>query len=250
MLEGHISKAFDGALAALHIRVLEMGGLVHDQLREAARAYSDWDEGTAQRVVDRDAAVKAYDSGIAEDELTIIARRAPVASDLRAIIALAKCVAELERVGAEARKIARAVIQQGGRPGKRTSMDVRHLAQLACSQVRKSLDSLDTLDVDLAQQVIMGDDELDIEYTAGLRRLLTRAMEDPRSIEGAVETAFALRSLERIGDHASNIARYVQGMAPYAAPGVSASQVPLPENRAAPADRTAGSEGVADDPPL
>jgi phosphate uptake regulator len=116
--------------------------------------------------------------------------------------------------------------------------------------VRKALDSLDTLDVDLAQQVIMGDDELDIEYTAGLRRLLTRAMEDPRSIEGAVETAFALRSLERIGDHASNIARYVQGMAPQAADGVAADLPSVPENGAAPADRTAGSEGVADDPPL
>jgi phosphate transport system protein len=228
-----------------------MGGLVLDQLHEAARAYADWNEGTAQRVIDRDAAVKAYDTGIAEDELTILARRAPVASDLRAIIALAKCVAELERVGSEARKIARAVLQQAGRPGKRSSVDVRHLAQLACSQVRKALDSLDRLDVQLAGEVIAGDDELDIEYTTGLRRLLTRAMEDPRSIEGAVETAFALRSLERIGDHASNIARYVQAMGPQAgSPDTPGSQMLLPENGAAPADRTAGGEGVAGDPAL
>jgi phosphate transport system protein len=216
MLEGHISKAFDGALAALHIRVLEMGGLVLDQMHEAARAYADWDDATAQRVVDREAAVRAYDSSIAEDELTIIARRAPVATDLRAIIALAKCVAELERVGSEARKIARTVIAQGGRPGKRTSKDVHHLAQLAFNLLRMALESLDRLDAHLAEEVILRDEELDVEYAAGLRRLLTRAMEDPRSIEGAIETAFALKSLERIGDHASNIARYVQSIAPEA----------------------------------
>jgi phosphate transport system protein len=254
MLEGHISKAFDGALAALHIRVLEMGGLALDQVREAARAYADWDEPTAQRVIDREAAVKAYDTALGDDELTIIARRAPVASDLRAVLGLAKCVAELERVGAEARKIARPVLAHGGRPGKRSSGEVRHLAQLACNMLRLSLEGLDRIDPSVAEDVIARDLELDAEYSAGLRRLMTRAMEDPRSIEGSVETAFALKSLERVGDHARNLARHVQSIAPDAHRTGRTGDPPLPERPPAASqpterfDENDEDEGVDDDP--
>ncbi len=214
MLEGHISKAFDGALAALHIRVIEMGGLVLDQVREAARAYTEWDPHAALRVIDRAAAVSAYDESIGHDEFTLIARRQPVARDLRAIFAMAKSVAELERAGAEARKIARTVLQQNGRPARATSADVRQLAHLATSLLRQGLDALDRIDAILAAQVIERDDELDSEYTAGLRRLLTHAMEDPSHLEVAMEAAFVLKSLERIGDHARLIARHVQSMLP------------------------------------
>jgi phosphate transport system protein len=212
VLEGHISKAFDGALAALHIRVIEMGGLVLDQVREAARAYTDWDPHAAERVIDRAPAVTAYDARIGEDEFTLIARRQPVSRDLRAVFAMAKSVAELERAGAEARKIARAVLQQNGRPARATSADVRQLAYLATSLLRLALDALDRIDGTLAAQVIERDEELDSEYAAGLRRLLTHAMEDPRHLEVAVEAAFVLKSLERIGDHARLIAHHVQGM--------------------------------------
>lgn len=223
MLEGHISKAFDGELAALHIRVLEMGGLVLDQVREATSAYTDWDTHAAQLVVDREAQVLRYAGTIYDDQVALIARRNPVASDLRAIIALAKVGAELDRAGAEARKIARTVLQQSGRPGRRTSTDARHLANLAITLLRLSLESLDRLDADQAEQVIDRDQDLDAEYASGLRRLLTRALEDPGQLEVTVEAAFALKSLERIGDHARNIAEQISGMAAHL---VRVSRVP------------------------
>jgi phosphate transport system protein len=210
MIEGHTSRAFDGALAALHVRVIEMGGLVLDQVREAAHAYTEWDSKAAERVVERERAVNAYDRSIDAEQLTLIARRQPVANDLRAIIAMSKAVAELERVGDEAKKIARTVLGRGARPGPATTRDARHLARLAVDLLRMSLESFDRLEQATAAEVITQDHELDMEYAAGLRRLLTRAMEDPRNFDVMLEAAFVLKSLERIGDHARNLARHVQ----------------------------------------
>ena len=210
MLEGHISKAFDGALATLHVRVIEMGGLVLDQVREATHAYTDWDEAAALRVLEREHDVNAYNKSINSEQLTLIARRAPVASDLRAILAMSKCIVELERVGDEAKKIVKNVIGVAGeRPGPATSREARHLGELAVSLLRLALEALDTIDTDRCNEVIARDKDLDAEYAAGLRRLLTRAMEDPRHFEVAVEAAFVLKSLERVGDHARNLARHV-----------------------------------------
>ena len=216
MLEGHISRAFDGALVALHMRVLEMGGLVLDQVREAAKAYTEWDSQAALRVAEREPRVREYQSALHEDQFALIARRAPVASDLRAIIGLSKIASELERAGNEARKIARIVLQQGGRPGHGTSSDVRHLALLATRLLRSALEALDRLDPQASSDVIARDEELDAEYAAGLRRLLSRAMEDPRHFEVAVEAVFVLKSLERIGDNARNLAQQVRIIAPEA----------------------------------
>lgn len=208
-LEGHISRAFDGALATLHVGAVEMGGLVLDQVREAAAAYTDWQLRPAEHVLEREPAVNSYSARLHEEEVTLIARRQPVAGDLRAILAISKAVAELERAGDEAKKIARIVIAQGARPGPATSRDVRHLAQLAVSLLRSSLEAFDVLDTELAEEVITRDKELDDEYAAGLRRLITRALEDPRQVSVAIEAAFALKALERIGDHARNLARQV-----------------------------------------
>jgi len=209
MIEGHTSRAFDGALAALHMRVIEMGGLVLDQVREAAAAYTEWDSKCAERVIERERTVNAYDRSIDAEQLTLIARRQPMANDLRAIIAMSKAVGELERVGDESKKIARAVLGRHSRPGPGTTRDARHLGRLAVSLLRLSLDAFDRIDPTLANEVIARDRELDAEYAAGMRRLLTRAMEDPRNFEVALEAAFVLKSLERIGDHARNLARHV-----------------------------------------
>ncbi|HTV51218.1 MAG TPA: phosphate signaling complex protein PhoU, partial [Steroidobacteraceae bacterium] len=214
MREGHISKAFDGALAALHMRVLEMGGLVHEQVRQSSSAFTEWDAAAAELVVDRESEVAAYDRAFSQEHMTLIARRHPVASDLRAVVGLSKVVAELERSDTEARKIARTVLQQqGGRPQRATSVDVRHTASLATSLFRNALDALDSLDTGLAEQVIARDADLEAEYAAGLRRLLTRAMEDPRHLQAVIESAFVLKSLEHIGDYARNIAQHVLAMA-------------------------------------
>jgi phosphate transport system protein len=230
MIEGHTSRAFDGALAALHVRVIEMGGLVLDQVREAAQAYTEWDAKCAERVLERERMVNAYDRSIDTEHLTLIARRQPVANDLRAIIAMSKAVGELERVGDEAKKIARTVLGRGTRPGPGTTKDARHLSRLAVNLLRMSLDAFDGLELSIAAEVVTRDRELDTEYAAGLRRLLTRAMEDPRNFDVALEAAFVLKSLERIGDHARNLARHVQWIG---------QDAPLPEVALPPAAQAA-----------
>ena len=212
MLEGHIAKAFDGALMALHVHVTETGGLVLDQVREASRAYTQWSSQSAQRVIQREPQVNAYEARINEEQITLIARRQPVGSDLKAIVAMSRAVAELERAGDEAKKIARTVLTHAGRPGPATARDALHLAQLAIDLLHLSLQAFDRLDATLAVEVIARDRDLDAEYGAGLRRLLTRAMEDPRHFEVTLEAAFVLKSLERIGDHARNLARQVLSM--------------------------------------
>ena len=226
MREGHISKAFDGELASLHIHVLELGGLVLHQVHDATHAYTDWNARQAQDVHAREGQVVASADAAIEEQLQLIARRNPVASDLRSILGLARIASELERAGAEARKIARTVVLQSGRPTRSTAGDVHHLAHLAGDMLRRALESLDTLDAAVAENVIDQDQELDEEYAAGLRRLLTRAMENPAQTEITVEAAFTLKSLERIGDHACNIATQVATiserytLAPAAAPQV------------------------------
>ncbi len=210
MREGHISKAFDGSLAALHIGVVEMGGLVLDQVREAARAYTDWDPRPSELVLTREPAVNDYEKRLGAEQLALLARRQPVAGDLRAIISMSKVAAELERAGDEAKKIARAVIRhEPPQPGAGTTRDVRHLGLLAVNLLRLALESFDLLDPVVAAEVIARDEELDEEYASGLRRLMSRAMEDGRIFGMALEAAFVLKSLERVGDHARNIARQV-----------------------------------------
>jgi phosphate transport system protein len=229
MIEGHTSRAFDGALAALHMRVIEMGGLVLDQVREAALAYTEWDSKCAERVVERERIVNAYDRSIDTEQITLIARRQPMANDLRAIIAMSRAVGELERVGDESKKIARTVLGRSNRPGPATTRDARHLGRLAVSLLRLALDSFDRIELTLASEVIARDRDLDAEYTAGLRRLLTRAMEDPRNFDVTLEAAFVLKSLERVGDHARNLARHVQSIGRDASmpeAGVPASATP------------------------
>lgn len=217
-IEGHISRAFDGALSSLHVRVVELGGLVLLQVREAANAYTDWDQRAAQAVLEREPSVNTATHAIESEALGLIARRQPMAGDLRAIVALTRVVAELERAGDEAKKISLTVLGHAGRAGQRpgtaTARDARHLARLATSLVRRALDALDVLEFAAAGEVIARDRELDEEYANGLRRLLTRAMEDPRQFGAALEAAFVLKSLERIGDHARNLARQVLSLSP------------------------------------
>lgn len=233
-LEGHIARSFDGDLNALHMRVIEMGGLVLDQVRQAIEAYTAWDAQPAERVIDRERAVNSYLTRIDEEQLVLIARRQPVAGDLKAIIAMSRAVAELERSGDEAKKIARTVLRHRGRSGVASSRDARHLGRLAADLLHLSLQAFDRLDGDLAAEVIMRDRQLDQEYSAGLRRLLTRAMEDPRDFEAALDAAFVLKSLERIGDHARNLARHLLAIRPGADPArnhVEAATPPPAANR-------------------
>ncbi len=213
MLEGHIAKAYDGALSSLHVHVVEAGGLVLSQIQNAIIAYAEWRPEPARLVLAREANVNGYEVAVEEEATRIIALRQPVASDLRSVLRIAKAVAELERIGDEAKKIARLVIadseRYGFRPGPATAMEVRQLGRLALNLVRTALEAFDHLDASRAAEVIRQERELDEEYANGLRRLLTRAMEDPRSLQAAVESAFVLKAIERIGDHGRNLARQV-----------------------------------------
>lgn len=212
-LEGHTTRAFDGDLSSLHVQAVAMGALVIEQVHLAVSSYSNWDRAAATLVLERERKINLYDAEIEEAALQLIARRQPMAHDLRAVFAIEKVVTELERAADEAKKLALAVLADseanGFRPGAATAREARQLGRLAALMIRAALEAFDRLDPAAAAAVIKQDQEMDAEYAAALRRILTRAMEDVRHIQAAIEAAFIMRSLERIGDHARNIARHV-----------------------------------------
>jgi phosphate transport system protein len=147
---------------------------------------------------------------IDEECIRILARRQPAASDLRLVIAVTKGITDLERIGDEARKIAEQAIQlsEGGQAPK-GYVEVRHIGQLVVRMLHGALDAFARLDVNLALSVIEQDKRVDIEYASAMRELVTVMMEDPRSISRVLNIMWSLRSLERVGDHARNLAEYV-----------------------------------------
>ena len=211
-LEGHTARAFDGDLSSLHIQAVAMGALVIEQVQLAVNAYSNWDRSEATLVLERERKINLYDAEIEEAALQLIARRQPVAQDLRAVFAIDKVVTELERAADEAKRLALAVLSDtefaGFRPGAATAREARQLGRVAMQMIRASIEAFDRLDTDAAAAVEQ-DAEMDSEYASALRRMITRAMEDARQVQAAIEAAFIMRSLERIGDHARSIARHV-----------------------------------------
>lgn len=212
-LEGHTTRAFDGELSALHIQAVAMGGLVIEQVQLAVNAYSNWDRNTATLVLERERRINSYDVEIEEAALQVIAKRQPVAQDLRAVFAIDKVVTELERAADEAKKLALVVLadteSSGFKPGAATVREARSLGHVAVTMIRAAIEAFDRLDPVAAVAVIQQDQEMDSEYAVALRRVLTLAMEDPRRLQAVIEAAFIMRSLERIGDHARNIARHI-----------------------------------------
>lgn len=213
ILEGHTARAFDGDLSSLHLQAVAMGALVTEQVQLAVSAYSAWDRAQATLVLERERRINLYDVEIEAAALQLIARRQPVAQDLRAVFAIDKIVTELERAADEAKKLALAVLAEsetnGFRPAASTAREARQLGRLAVVMIRGALEAFDRLDPAAATAVIRQDQEMDAEYAAALRRILTRAMEDVRQTQAVIEAAFVMRSLERIGDHSRNIARHV-----------------------------------------
>jgi len=212
-LEGHTARAFDGDLSALHIQAVAMGALVIEQVQLAVNAYSNWDRSAAALVLDRERKINWYDAEIEAAALQVIARRQPVAQDLRAVFAIDKVVTELERAADEAKKLALTVLADsetnGFKPGAATAREARSLGRVAVLMIRSALQAFDRLDPAAAAVVVQQDQEMDSEYAVALRRILTHAMEDPRRLQATIEAAFIMRSLERIGDHARNIARHI-----------------------------------------
>ena len=211
--DAHTVKQFDVQLANLRNLVLEMGGLVEEQIKHAVKALDDEDITASREVISRDQIINGLQVKADEDCVSLIALRQPLGSDLRLIMSLSKIITDLERIGDEAEKIARMTIKiyegVSSPPSAKLLRDVAPMAKLAQNMLHGCLDALARLDVEKAVEVAQGDDELDQEFQSALRRLITYMMEDPRTIGHAINVIFIVKALERIGDHSKNIAEYI-----------------------------------------
>lgn len=206
----HISKQFNHELEEIKTHLMAMGGLVERQTQEAVAALLDGDSRLAERVRDNDKAVNDLQVKIDEECTRVLARRQPAASDLRLVLAVIRATSDLERIGDEASKIARnalALIEGGN--GSKGFVEVRHISEHVRKMLRDALTAFARFDIDLALEVVREDDAVDSEYTSAMRSLMTFMMEDPRSITSILSVMWILRALERIGDHADNLAEYV-----------------------------------------
>ena len=206
----HISKQFDAELEAVRSRVLQMGGLVEEQIVKAIDALASGDLAVLESVIEDDHRVNAMEVGLDESCSHIIARRQPAAGDLRLVMAVIKTITDLERVGDEAEKIARmAKLIHTAEKVHMPRLELKHVAGLALSMLRKALDAFARLDVNAALDVVKQDRGVDDEFRSILRQLITFMMEDPRTITRSLEILFVAKAIERIGDHAKNMAEYV-----------------------------------------
>jgi phosphate transport system protein len=206
----HTSKQFDAELEDVRTRVLQMGGLVEEQIRRAAETLVTGDMDEIAAVQANDHRVNAMEVDLDEACSHIIARRQPAAGDLRLLIAVIKTITDLERIGDEAEKIARmAKLIHDAERMHMPRIEIRHVANLAVAMLRKSLDAFARLDVKAAQEVVQQDEAVDSEFRSILRQLITFMMEDPRTISRCLEVLFVAKALERIGDHSKNMAEYV-----------------------------------------
>lgn len=206
----HISQQFNVELEEAKTHLLEMGGLVERQVADAVSCIIDADSALAQLVRDNDRRVDTFEVTIDEECQRILARRQPAASDLRLIISISKITTDLERMADEAAKIAKQAIiltEEGLAP--RGYVEVRHIGNHVLKMVHDALDAFARLDIELALQVAQEDKAVDHEYDSAMRALVTYMMEDVRSISRVLSIIWALRSLERIGDHARNICEHV-----------------------------------------
>lgn len=217
-MEGHTVRGFDGDILALRLRALEMGGLAIDQVQRAVQSLVGGDDDGARCVVARASQLHELGRAIDDEIVGFIARRQPVASDLRAVLTIGKVVNDLDRIGNGARKIARLGIELHA-SGTETPLahfyrDVRKMARLALAMLRDALDCFDRVDVDGADEVARRDDEVDAEFQMALRDLVTYVMEDRRHLGSTIQTVFVIKALERVGDHARSIAANVRRLAP------------------------------------
>ncbi|MDR6535297.1 phosphate signaling complex protein PhoU [Variovorax soli] len=211
MTEKHLSSQFDSELNAVSSRVMELGGMVESQISQAVYALAQFDTDAADRVIETEARVNAMEIEIDRELSSIIARRQPTARDLRLLIAISKTTANLERVGDEANKIARMVksIIESGAARALPSTDLRVAADLASGLLRKALDAFARLDTAAALSILKDDDLIDKEFDGFVRKLVTYMMEDPRTISASLDLLFLAKAIERIGDHAKNIAEFI-----------------------------------------
>jgi phosphate transport system protein len=213
MSDKHLSTQFDAELSDISTRVLEMGGLAESQVVQAIYALVNFSPETASQVLQREEKVNQMEVDIDRDLSSIIARRQPTARDLRLLIAISKTIGNLERVGDEAARVGRTVqrlINAGVSSRLRLpAADLQFEASLATASLRKALDSFARLDAPKALEVIRDDNQIDQEFEGLMRKLITYMMEDPRTISASIDLVFVAKAIERIGDHAKNLAEQV-----------------------------------------
>lgn len=209
-LTNHISQKFNEELEEIRRELLEMGGLVEQQIQMALQSLIDGDTHLASEVRATDKQVNHMQLAIDDRCTHILARRQPAASDLRLVLAVIRATSDLERIGDEASKIAKATLklaEEGSSP--RGYIEARHLGSHVSKMVRDALNAFARFDSEQALLVLQEDKNVDLEYRSATRSLITFMMEDPRSISQVMNIMWVLRSLERIGDHANNLAEYV-----------------------------------------
>ena len=209
-LSHHYSQKFNQELEAIRTSVLAMGGLVESQLEEAIGALLAGDVELGEQVVANDYQVNAFDVQIDERCTAILARRQPTASDLRLVLAVIKTTADLERIGDEAKRVARMAIRLGTADHSRgIFLEIEHLGTLVRGLLNKALDAYARMDIVAALEVAKEDQRIDREYENVMRQSITYMMEDPRSIPFMLDIIWSARALERIGDRCRNISEYV-----------------------------------------
>lgn len=212
MSEKHLSSQFDSELNSVSARVMELGGLVESQIRQAIEAFANFNLEAVEQVETLEAKVNHMEVEIDHELASIIARRQPTARDLRLLMAVSKATANLERMGDEASRMARmvkSIVQRGGVPRTLPTMDLRVAADMASAQLRKALDAFARLDTKAAVDILKEDDLIDQEFDGFVRKLITYMMEDPRTISSSLDLLFLAKAIERIGDHSKNMAELV-----------------------------------------
>ncbi|ACR12950.1 phosphate signaling complex protein PhoU [Teredinibacter turnerae] len=209
-LDQHISKQFNTDLEKLRTAVLEMGGLVEGQLADAVKAIETGSMRLAEKVQETEDEVNQYEVNIDAQCTEVLARRQPAASDLRLVLIVSKAIRDLERVGDESSKIARMAIELSDEETDPDGfVELRHMSSNVQKMLNAALDAFARFDVPAALKVMREDKHVDREYKSAIREMVTMMMEDPRSISRVLNVIWSLRALERIGDHARNIAEHV-----------------------------------------
>lgn len=207
---GHISQQFNQELEDVKTRMLEMGGMVEKQLKMASQAVLDADSKLGEEVIARDDEIDSLEVQIDEVCGLILARRQPAAGDLRLVLAVIKTIRDLERMGDESAKIAHMAVNLGeeGIPSE-GMVEFRHIADLVAKMVNHTLNAFARLDAKSALEIAEQDSQVDSEYGSAIRSLATYMMGDNRTITRVLNVLWALRALERIGDHAKNISEQI-----------------------------------------
>ncbi|QNA88673.1 phosphate signaling complex protein PhoU [Massilia sp. Dwa41.01b] len=211
MIGEHSSKQYDQELEAIRSKVLLMGGMVETQFEEALHCFRVGDIAQADHVMAEDAAVNGLEVQLDDACSHLIVKRQPAANDLRTIMATIKVITDLERIGDEASKIARTAksLHARGVTGFAHYDTIRSIGKDTSELLHDALDAFARLDGKQAMRIIAGDEIIDHEFRTILRNLITFMMEDPRTISSALDTLWVAKAIERIGDHAKNIAEYV-----------------------------------------